>query len=43
MAQRWERLAFLHWPVEKRDLAPVLPPGIEPDEFDGSASRGSGS
>lgn len=37
MAQRWERLAFLHWPVDKRDLAAVLPPGVEPDEFEGRA------
>ena len=37
MSQRWERLAFLHWPVERSALSGVLPPGIEPDEFDGSA------
>ena len=37
MFQSWRRLAFLHWPVEASALASVLPPGIEPDEFDGSA------
>jgi uncharacterized protein len=37
MGQSWERLAFLHWPVDTATLAAVLPPGIEPDEFDGSA------
>lgn len=37
MFQRWERLAFLHWPVDAATLSNVLPPGLEPDEFDGSA------
>jgi uncharacterized protein YqjF (DUF2071 family) len=37
MAQSWERLAFLHWPIETEVLSAVLPPGIEPDEHDGSA------
>lgn len=37
MAQRWERLAFLHWPVDAAELRAVLPPGIEPDVYDGSA------
>lgn len=37
MGQTWERLAFLHWRVHRGVLARVLPPGIEPDEFDGSA------
>jgi uncharacterized protein len=37
MGQSWERLAFLHWRVAADALADVLPPGIEPDEFDGSA------
>jgi uncharacterized protein YqjF (DUF2071 family) len=37
MAQSWERLAFLHWPVDAGVLAEVLPPGIEPDQFEGSA------
>ncbi|MFL5838909.1 MAG: YqjF family protein [Thermoleophilaceae bacterium] len=37
MGQSWENLAFLHWPVDRAALARVLPPQIEPDEFDGSA------
>jgi uncharacterized protein YqjF (DUF2071 family) len=37
MGQSWERLAFLHWPVDAARLTHVLPPGIEPDEFDGTA------
>jgi hypothetical protein len=37
MGQTWERLAFLHWPVDPDSLADVLPPGVEPDVFDGSA------
>ena len=37
MGQTWERLAFLHWPVDPDSLADLLPPGIEPDVFDGSA------
>jgi uncharacterized protein YqjF (DUF2071 family) len=37
MGQTWERLAFLHWPVDAARLSERLPPGIEPDEFDGSA------
>ena len=37
MGQTWERLAFLHWPVDPGLLADVLPPGVEPDIYDGSA------
>ena len=37
MGQTWERLAFLHWPVDARALSTVLPPGIGADTFDGSA------
>src|SRR5205814_6913027 len=33
----WERLAFLHWPVDQSVLADVLPPSVEPDLYDGSA------
>jgi uncharacterized protein len=36
MGQSWERLAFLHWPVDAAALAAVLPAGVEPDEYDGS-------
>jgi uncharacterized protein YqjF (DUF2071 family) len=37
MGQSWERLAFLHWPVDAAMLSAVLPPDVEPDQFDGSA------
>jgi uncharacterized protein YqjF (DUF2071 family) len=37
MAQSWERLAFLHWPVDTAALSAVLPPQIEPDEYEGTA------
>ncbi|MDQ6874934.1 MAG: DUF2071 domain-containing protein [Actinomycetota bacterium] len=33
--QRWEPTAFLHWPVEVADVARLLPPGCEPDTYDG--------
>ncbi|MCU1551108.1 MAG: hypothetical protein JWR36_1668 [Glaciihabitans sp.] len=36
-SQRWSELAFLHWRVDPNDVAPLLPPGIRPDEFDGSS------
>lgn len=34
--QRWERLLFLHWRVDTDRVAPLLPAGVVPDEFDGS-------
>jgi uncharacterized protein YqjF (DUF2071 family) len=37
MGQSWERLAFLHWPINAAVLSAVLPPGIDADEFEGSA------
>ncbi|WP_406830179.1 DUF2071 domain-containing protein [Pedococcus sp. KACC 23699] len=37
MSQWWRDIAFLHWPVEPALLAPLLPPGVRPDEFDGAA------
>jgi uncharacterized protein YqjF (DUF2071 family) len=33
--QRWDELAFLHWPVAPGLVAPLLPPGTEPDVLDG--------
>lgn len=36
-AQRWSDLTFLHWRVESSRVAPLLPPGVRPDEFDGSS------
>lgn len=37
MDQRWERLVFLHWRVSGDLVAPLLPRGCIPDEFDGSS------
>ena len=37
MSQWWRDIAFLHWPVEPALLAPLLPKGVRPDEFDGAA------
>lgn len=35
--QRWSELAFLHWRVPAEQVAPLLPAGLRPDEFDGSS------
>ena len=35
-SQRWSHLVFLHWRADARDVAPLLPAGLRPDEFDGS-------
>lgn len=35
-SQRWTQLAFLHWRVESSRVAAFLPPGVLPDEHDGS-------
>ena len=35
-SQRWSDLTFLHWRVEPDVVAPLLPPGVAPDEHDGS-------
>lgn len=37
MDQRWERLVFLHWRVPSERVAPLLPAGTVPDEFDGTS------
>ena len=37
MSQWWRDISFLHWPVDPALLAPLLPPGVRPDLFDGSA------
>lgn len=34
--QRWSHLVFLHWRVDAAEVAPLLPAGLRPDEFDGS-------
>jgi hypothetical protein len=40
MRQIWRHLGFLHWPVDRDALAPLLPPGLEPDTFGGVAYVG---
>ena len=37
MGQTWESLVFLHWPVAVDELRPLIPAGLEIEEFDGSA------
>ena len=37
MLQRWHEISFLHWSCDARYIAPLLPPGIAPDLFDGKA------
>lgn len=37
MAQRWNDLLFAHWPVAVEQIAPLLPPGLAVDSFDGCA------
>lgn len=36
-SQRWSDLTFLHWRVASAEVAPLLPEGIVPDEFDGTS------
>jgi uncharacterized protein YqjF (DUF2071 family) len=36
MTQRWRDLLFAHWPIPPEELAPLLPPGLQVDTFDGS-------
>ena len=35
MRQVWRHLGFLHWPIASAAIAPLLPPGLEVDTFDG--------
>jgi len=37
MHQQWRDLTFLHWRVDPVVVASVLPPGVRPDTYDGSA------
>lgn len=37
LGQRWQTLTFLHWRVAPAQVAPLLPAGVHPDVFDGSA------
>ncbi|MBK1883519.1 DUF2071 domain-containing protein [Luteolibacter pohnpeiensis] len=38
--QSWLDLAFIHYRVSRNQLAPLLPRGVEPQEFDGSSWLG---
>lgn len=40
MRPKWRDLLFLHWPLPAQVLAPLLPPGLEVDTFEGSAYIG---
>jgi uncharacterized protein YqjF (DUF2071 family) len=35
MTQTWRDVAFLHWAVDPPTVAPLLPPGVVPDLFEG--------
>lgn len=37
MAQRWTDAVFLHWRIPEPVAASFMPPGVDPDVFDGSA------
>jgi uncharacterized protein len=37
MRQNWDKLLFLHWPVEEQVLRPLIPSGLAIDLFDGCA------
>ena len=40
MTQRWNDLLFAHWPVPASQIEPLLPEGLEPDLYQGSAWLG---
>jgi uncharacterized protein YqjF (DUF2071 family) len=40
LAMTWRRLLFMHWPIEPRLLAPLIPRGLVLDTFDGQAWLG---
>ena len=35
--QVWRDLTFLHWRVDPEQVAPLLPPAVHPDTYDGSS------
>jgi len=37
MVQRWSSIVWAHWPVDPDRVAAVLPPGLTPETYDGSA------
>lgn len=32
--QQWSDLAFVHWPVEPRDVEQLMAPGVRPDVWE---------
>ena len=40
MAQTWEELLFLHWPVDETQVRALVPAGLEVETHDGSAWLG---
>lgn len=40
LRQRWTDVAFLHWALPPAAVAPLLPPGVEPDVLDGRTYAG---
>src|SRR5690348_14033789 len=40
MTQSWLDATFLHWAVDPSLVAPLLPPGVTPDVFDGATYVG---
>ncbi|RFA18765.1 YqjF family protein [Subtercola boreus] len=37
LRQQWRNVTFLHWRIPTADAASLMPPGVTPDEFDGSS------
>ncbi|UFS57953.1 DUF2071 domain-containing protein [Subtercola endophyticus] len=37
LRQQWRNVTFLHWRIDTADAASLMPPGVVPDEFDGSS------
>ena len=37
MRHNWGKLLFMHWPIAKKLIRPLIPEGLEIDTFDGSA------
>ncbi len=37
MHQTWDKLLFMHWPIPKAELLPLIPRGLEIDTFGGTA------
>ena len=37
MSQTWRDIVWCHWPVNPEQVSAILPPGLEPDLYEGSA------